>query len=176
MPPSCTFSVSSLLLPLLSDRQRTASCLPPFTRAIPRPAATDDMPLPTSTPFFSDEMILTHLLASRNTVHARVAEIVQAVVGNKVRNPLAPPLSAEKQRPDPLCRTSSHSSSETVRATFLFFHFPFPFDYALLYFYLTYRRVSTSCPPTRIYPHYPVPSLFPLSTSSFIHPYILTHP
>ncbi|KAJ7689533.1 hypothetical protein B0H14DRAFT_3050887, partial [Mycena olivaceomarginata] len=29
-------------------------------------------------------MILTHLPASRNTVHARVAEMVQAVVGNKV--------------------------------------------------------------------------------------------
>ncbi|KAJ7793327.1 hypothetical protein B0H14DRAFT_2927340 [Mycena olivaceomarginata] len=90
MPPSCTFSVSSPLLPPLGDRQRTASCLPPFARAIPRPAATDDTPLPTSTLFFSDEMILTHLPASRNTVHARVAEMVQAVVGNKVRNPLAP--------------------------------------------------------------------------------------
>ncbi|KAJ7867255.1 hypothetical protein B0H14DRAFT_2731566, partial [Mycena olivaceomarginata] len=83
MPTSCTFSVSSPLLPPLGDRQGTASCLPPFARAVPRPAATDDTPPPTSTPFFSNEMILTHLLASRNTVHARVAEVVRAVAGNK---------------------------------------------------------------------------------------------
>ncbi|KAJ7829217.1 hypothetical protein B0H14DRAFT_3465887 [Mycena olivaceomarginata] len=87
MPTSCTFSVSSPLLPPLSDRQGTASCLPPFARAVPRPAATDDTPPPTSTPFFSNEMILTHLLASRNTVHARVAEVVRAVAGNKTRPP-----------------------------------------------------------------------------------------